>query len=297
MSLGSARGKIILLGEHAVVYGVPALAAGIDRGAIARVEPADSDKILFGTQELTSEHELYEGLRLVREAFHVPPLRLELSLQIPAGSGLGASAALGVATARAVAQLAPNPIADRHLLSIVAQWERVFHGNPSGIDAAAAFHAGVLRYVRGEEPERVRLRAQLTIVITISGPPANTREMVEGVARLREQRPEAFDKTLTSIASLISNATLCLRSGDREGLGKLMDLNQMLLSTWMVSTPEIERACHTARRAGAYGAKLTGSGGGGCTIALTPEDPEPVLRALRAEGFECFACEIGENQS
>jgi mevalonate kinase len=117
--------------------------------------------------------------------------------------------------------------------------------------------------------------------------------MVEGVARLSARRPDLVGKSVSGITALVENARLCIEAGDAPGLGKLMDLNQMLLAGLMVSTEGIERACATARSAGALGAKLTGAGGGGCVIALADLDPEPILTAWRAEGLECFAATVG----
>jgi mevalonate kinase len=129
---------------------------------------------------------------------------------------------------------------------------------------------------------------ELPLAIAIAGPPASTRAMVEGVAKLRERRREVFEKTLAGIRSLVENARLCLEVGDIVGLAKLMDYNQMLLSGLFVSTEGIERACQIARGAGALGAKLTGAGGGGCVVAVAPE-PLPVLEAWRSAGLECFS--------
>jgi mevalonate kinase len=119
--------------------------------------------------------------------------------------------------------------------------------------------------------------------------------MVEAVARLRERRPELVDKTMSGIAALVQNAKLCVESGDVIGLGRLLDLNQMLLSGLFVSTEGIERACAVARQAGALGAKLTGSGGGGAVIALVGADPAPVLSALTEAGFEAFESVVRAN--
>jgi mevalonate kinase len=115
--------------------------------------------------------------------------------------------------------------------------------------------------------------------------------MVDSVARLRERRPEIVDKTFEGIRSLVSNARLAIEAGDRFALGRLMDLNQMLLSGLYVSTPEIERMCALAREAGALGAKLTGAGGGGSVVALVPSSAvaEAVLAAWKAEKFDGFA--------
>jgi len=123
--------------------------------------------------------------------------------------------------------------------------------------------------------------------------------MVAEVARLKARRPEVFAKSMEGIRSLVKNARLALEAGDVPGLGRLMDLNQMLLSGLMVSTAEIEQACRIARDAGAFGAKLTGAGGGGAVVAVCDRDPAPVLRAWRDAGLDCFSATVessGEEQ-
>ncbi len=298
---GIAPGKVILLGEHAVVYGVPALAAALDQGARARVAEGDVDAIRFDGVPLAPEHELYRGLAAARSLLGAPPVTLELGLDIPRGSGLGASAALGVATARALGELIAARSGDRPSQARIAaaadSWERVFHGNPSGVDRAAAMGHGVLRYVRGEEPVPIVSARILPLVIAVAGPPASTREMVDGVARLCTHNPEQFAKNLAAIHALVDAATGYLRSGDLASLGKLLDLCQMILAGWMLSTEAIERALGVARGAGALGAKLTGSGGGGCIVALAPGDQEAekIEQALNESDFPAFRCNIGAN--
>ncbi len=289
----SASGKVILLGEHAVVYGVPALAAGLSRGARARATPAERDSIAFNGEELPSSHELLTALRETRTSLGVQPVRLELTLEVPAGAGLGGSASLGVATTRALAASKSELPSERDILRIVDQWERLFHGNASGVDARASFFGGVIRFVRGEEPAQIPLARPLTLVVSMAAPPASTKTMVESVARLRATRPEKFEGTLASIGALVESAVGCLRVGDVRGLGKLMDLNHMLLGSWLLSTQELEDACRVAREAGALGAKMTGSGGGGAIIALVGESPDPVLMALESAGYPSFVSTIG----
>lgn len=296
-----AAGKVILLGEHAVVYGAPALAAALDRGALARAQPAERDRLVLGAR---SEPEVdgsdaLRALAALRASLGAPSHAVEAELEVPAGSGLGASAALGVAIARAVLlALEPDTAlaserACARVLAAAAAWEGVFHGNASGVDAAAAASSGCIHFSRAGGSEPVRLERPLPLAVAVAGPPASTREMVEGVARLRARRPEIVDKAVSGVTALVNNARLCLEAGDLTGLGKLMDLNQMLLSGLMVSTEAIERACDAARRAGALGAKLTGAGGGGCVVALSDGDAEPILAAWRAEGLPCFAATVG----
>jgi mevalonate kinase len=217
-------------------------------------------------------------------------------LELPAGSGLGVSAALGVALARAVLgvtrESSPPDVSER-VLAAAAAWEGVFHGAPSGVDAAVAERGGCIQFSRGGGIEPVRLARPLPLVVAVAGPPASTKLMVSEVARLRERRPDVVRKAFDGILALVNNARLCLEAGDLPGLGKLMDLNQMLLAGLMVSTEGIERVCDIARKAGALGAKLTGAGGGGVVVALADLDPAPLLAALRAEHVECFSATVG----
>jgi mevalonate kinase len=173
-------------------------------------------------------------------------------------------------------------------------WERIFHGNPSGIDTAAAALGGCFRFTRARGAEPIAPACELVICVGLSGSTASTRTMVEGVARLREKRPEMVDRSIAGIAALVDNAKLAIEAGDLVGLGKLMDLNQMLLAGLMLSTEQLEQLCHIARGAGALGAKLTGKGGGGAVIALAEgEDAAaPVLAAWRAAGYEGFCTKV-----
>jgi mevalonate kinase len=279
---------------------VPALSVGIARGAHARAAPSERSTLRIGDRaaELGDGSEVARGLEALLDALGARNLAVEVTLELPAGCGLGASAAIGVASAKAVLELLEprvTPTFERVFTAAMA-WEQVFHGNPSGVDAAASTRGGCIQYSKGEGVELVGLGRSLPLVIAVAGPPASTREMVESVARLKERRPEVVQKTLDGILSLVKNARLCLESGDSPGLGQLMNLNQMLLSGLHVSTEGIERACALARDAGALGAKLTGAGGGGSVVALADLDPEPVLRAWRNEGLECFATEVAPTE-
>lgn len=292
------RGKVILLGEHAVVYGRPALAAGIERGVRARFTPAARTTMHLPAWGLEvapeGESELSRALAAaMAEHPDAPPVRLELDVGLPAGAGLGCSAALGVAVVRALARAAGEAPSDAVVAARALGWERVFHGNPSGVDNTMAAHGGIALYRRGEPLERVWARRPLRCVIGESREAASTRAMVEGVARLRERDPARFDKTLEAIEALVQNAKLAVEGGDLRALGQLMDLNHSLLSAWMLSTEALEEMIAAARGAGARGAKLTGSGGGGCMIALVEDDAtaEKVREAVEATGHRAFVAE------
>lgn len=301
MGTGRASGKVILFGEHAVVYGVSAIAGGISRGARATATQAAFDEVRIAGELVGPDSELSKALASCRASLHLPPARVDFDLDLPAGSGLGASAALGVSAARALADLFGKRPTERDIFLAAQAWETVFHGTPSGVDVAAAMASRVIRFSKIEDPEPLILSSPLRLVVAQAGPPASTREMVEGVARFKERNPSKFDRTLEAIAALVENALLLLRSGDLSAVGKLMDLNQMLLAGWMLSTEEIEHACRLAREKGALGAKLTGAGGGGCVIALAgkagTEDAEArahrLLDAYSTADITAFTTTIG----
>lgn len=294
-----ACGKVILLGEHAVVYGVPALAVGIDRGAHARAAPrtpGPSRLLVHGwnitVYEDQLEHDLARAFRALLEAAraHSPSLEaqdVEVDASLPPGGGLGCSAAIGVAIARA---LCPHAGHDA-IQALAMGWERVFHGNPSGVDAAVAARGGCVLFRRGDPIEPVRVRGPLQLCIGNTGRASSTKAMVEGVARLRDGQQDVVDRSFEAVGALVQSARLALEAGDRIALGRLMDRNQTLLGGLSLSTPEIETMCGLARDAGALGAKLTGAGGGGCVVALVPTQvvADAVLEAWKGEGLEGFS--------
>ena len=292
--VGRGNGKTVLLGEHAVVYGMPAIAAGIELGAVARAEPSAKSSIRIAERLATSGDgsELLKALEQTQDELGLGAHRLEVDVNLPLGSGLGGSAAIGVAVTRALLSAHGEVESRERVLAGAAAWEQVFHGNPSGVDAAAAYAGGCIWFSKAGGIEPMFVAVPLRLAICLAGPPASTKQMVESVRRLGERRPDLLGKSLAGIESLVKNAKLCIEAGDLRALGQLMNYNQMLLSGLFLSTPEIERACAVAREAGALGAKLTGAGGGGAVIALCDTSSQPVEDALRDAGFTAFSSEI-----
>jgi mevalonate kinase len=296
---GRGQGKVILLGEHAVVYGVPALAAALGTGATAVARAGERDRLRispWGVDVGTSDDlPLARALAAMLEARgpRRGPADVDAEITLPGGAGLGSSAALGVAVLRAIDALEGVTRDDDDAQRLALAWERVFHGNPSGVDTAMAISGGLAIYRRtpaeGQKSlERVVARDPLVLVVGHSGDGASTRTMVEEVARQRARDPARFEKTLAGIEALVNNGRLAAESGDVRALGQLFDMNQLLLASWMVSTPALEDMCSAARAAGALGAKLTGGGGGGCMLALAKNDAAAagIAEALTALGKE-----------
>lgn len=284
-----AHGKLLLFGEHAVVYGEPALAAALTVGVEARVTGRRAAHLTIPAWSIDvsgdADHRVAAALRALRAAlpFDASGYDLHLEASLPAGAGVGSSAAMAVAAARALAEAAGQTLAPAELFEAAMAAERVFHGNPSGLDHAVAIHGGLMHFVRGTPPQMrpVALGGAFRFLVAQVEAGADTGRMVASVAALREAHPVAR-ALCTSVGALVAEAEAALTAGDAAAVGRLMNLNHGLLSALGVSTARLDTAVHAARTAGALGAKLTGAGGGGCMVALVTDATAPAVAAALA---------------
>jgi mevalonate kinase len=296
--MGFGRGKVILLGEHAVVHGYPAIAVGIERGVHAEAMPAERDLLLLQPWDLRLEPDP-EGDEPLQRAFaavlatyeHRPPLEVTGTAELPAGAGLGCSAAIGVAVLDAIDTALGRTRSRTELAEAALVWEKVFHGNPSGIDNTMSAIGGVALFRRGEPLRPLHSNKPLHLVVGYSGESSSTKEMVASVRRQLERDRERVTKTFEGIETLVRNAKLAIEAGDLLALGQLLDLNHTLLSSLMLCTTKLDAMCQAARRAGALGAKMTGAGGGGCMFALAPKHEE-AERLREVLGEDAFVAEV-----
>ncbi len=310
MVTASASGKVILLGEHSVVYGRPAIAAPLS-GLRARVTltphsgplhiQAPAVGIDAPLPDLPPDHPLARIVLLTAEHYQLPLPRAVLRIEsdIPVASGLGSGAAVSTAIVRALVawyNVRPDPA---RVSALVYEVEKIHHGTPSGIDNTVIAYEQPVYFVRGRPPERFSPRIPLPLIIADSGIPSPTREVVGDLRRRWEADPSRYEGLFDRIAAEVEAARRAIEEGDLPELGKRMGRNHELLREIGVSSAALDRLVEAARGAGALGAKLSGAGWGGNVIALVePPQAGEVERALREAGArEVWRTDVGTGVS
>lgn len=287
-----ANGKVILGGEHAVVHGCPALALGIPRALELRCSPGEDPQSLvlrvptwsldrrFLAKSDAKQDRLEQAvLAIFREAGVQPwGYTIQGDTPLPAGAGLGSSAALCVA----LAKLALGPeVSDGDVFFLSMVGEAVFHGDPSGIDSELALHGGLLRFTKGQASEPLSLGHPLRLWVISSKQSRQSADLVAKVQARMQRLPGLAAPTWDLFSAQVSGMQECLLGNDLERLGEIMHMQHHLLATLGVSTPTLDSLVHCAMQAGALGAKLTGAGGGGCVLVLPPACPGPFASSLQ----------------
>jgi mevalonate kinase len=306
---GSGYGKVILFGEHFVVHGLPGIVSAIDSTTDAEVKKTakginvnDERKTAKGYSEEKRLQQI-ESIERMLKAMGIDPkngLNIWIGGTLPGFSGLGASAASSVAIARAIAQELDMQISDAKINQIAYEGEKAYAGNPSGIDNTAATYGGLMWFKKDpaggpDKVEKLHVRRPIEIVIGSTGKVANTKAMVEGVAERKNKNPEKYDPIFKQAQNIAIAGRRALEAYDIKKVGELMNENHRLLQEIGVSSKELDLLVDLARKKGAFGAKLTGGGGGGCMVAVTPgKDLQgQVLSAIKSLGFEVMATKIG----
>lgn len=291
-AVGTAGGKLILLGEHSVVFGHPALAAALPFGVRMEAEPADDGVVLVGA-DIPADPRVAEATARIAAIVGVTGARVRVTSELPAGGGLGSSAAFAVALARALGAL-NGGVDEAQVAEAALASELLFHGRPSGVDHTACARGGIILYRRGEPPEvqSVRPARPLSLVIALSGRARSTGAKVASLhAKMADDAPR-WAPVVSRMGALSIDGARAIEAGELSALGALMDEAHGLLVRCELSCPELDEIVRLAKGAGALGAKLTGAGGGGAAIALV-EDPAPVARAIRSAGYDVRLASLG----
>lgn len=310
----SVPGKIILFGEHAVVYGQPAIAVPVDQirahvrittrpqespGRMRILAPAVD--LACDLDELSPDHPLAAAVKGVldsrqTELEQLPACTLEITSTIPVASGLGSGAAVSVAIIRALGKLLGQPLSDEQVSALAYEVEKIHHGTPSGIDNTVVTYAQPVYFQREEPIETFTIAEPFTIVIADTGLPSPTKKAVGDVRAAWQADPEGYEHLFATAGDIARRARQAIENGTPEQLGPLMNANHSLLQKMGVSSPELDHLIEAARQAGALGAKLSGGGRGGNMIALvSPQTAKTIARSLRQAGaVNTIATIVGE---
>jgi mevalonate kinase len=297
----SAPGKIILFGEHAVVYGRPAVAVPViqvsARVTVTMTKAPVSDPVLIqapdiGLQALLSDlpdsQPLKAAITRTAKALNLsklPPCTVRIESTIPVAAGLGSGAAVTIAIARALSAALGNPLNDEQVCALAFVVEKIHHGTPSGIDNTVITYARPVYFIKGKPIQRLIVGRPFNIVIADTGIATPTAKAVGDVRQAWKADKDHYEAVFDSIGALADSARQAIEHGAVELLGPLMDANHGLLRKLGVSCPELDALVLSARKAGAWGAKLSGGGRGGNMIALVNKtQASKVAAALQSAG-------------
>ena len=302
----SGYGKVILLGEHAVVYERYAVAAPINLAMQAKVWDSDNGVHLliprWGVEEKIQKgadhkYSIYKSLDMILEKLKLSDrsIKIEVFPHIPRAMGLGGSAALAVSIIRALDHHFNLDLSETEINELAYESEILAHGSASGIDNTLATYGKFILYKKGSPAimRQVKVQNPIPIVIGLTGIESLTAKMVSIVKNAWENNRNLYERIFNEISGLANESVKAIESYDLKQLGELMNINQGLLNALQVSSQELEVLIDIARRNGAYGAKLTGAGGGGAMVALCPENAEVIASAMRRAGYDAMVTQIG----
>lgn len=310
----SAPAKIILFGEHFVVYGSPAILASINRRINVEVKKGGREgKVTIRSDIAAGEFDgstfkLIEGSNLARSALEPiyyaakqalaarkqqGGLEIDMNSDIPYSVGLGSSAASLVATIAAVEALVGKPDRKKICESAI-EAERIIHNNSSGADCFVSAFGGLIYYSKGDGFKKIESKSTLFMVLGDTGIKHNTGELVSSVRKLKETNQMGFAGLMAQSKDICNQALIALNSGNADQLGMLMNENQMLLVRLGVSHEKADELIGIARESGALGAKITGAGGGGAIIAVAAnrQDSEKITAEIKEAGYSAFEIAI-----
>ena len=287
----TSPGKIILFGEHAVVYGKPAIAAPVNSlttNVKLKITDDEISKIIITDKSLTPEerNRLEELLELVKKELVIKDnFHITIDSSVPISSGMGSSASLCVSIVKSLLLHKNNSVDVEELSKLALIGEKIFHGNPSGIDTNVISYNQTLFFQKKKKNEFIKIKKPLNILIADSGIKGSTKRAVSLVKKKYEENKIIYSKIFDDMEKISIVSKKAIEEGDIEKLGRMMTLNHALLKMIGVTNEKLDYMFSSAIDYGAYGAKISGAGMGGNIIALVKEeDIENITEALRENG-------------
>ena len=303
-SKASAPGKVILFGEHFVVYGVKAILCSINKRVTVTAEKTSERKIIINSEIgnlILEPNKLISEINSPLKPFYYlankaiknqnTGIEIKINSEIPLGAGLGSSSACCVAGAAAIFKLFEN-VSKERILELAIEAERTIFENTSGADCTVCTYGGIIEYGKKQGFKKIEDEPNFQLVIANSNIEHSTESMVSGVKTFVIKNKEGFSKLLNQESKLVEDVLKLLKENNSEELGEKINQNQKYLETIGISNNQLRKMIEIGQKT-SFGAKITGSGGGGCIFALTNEsNVKQTLKEFKDKNFECFSAEI-----
>ena len=303
-SIASAPGKVILFGEHFVVYGVKAILCSINKRVTVTAEKTSERKISInskiGKLELEPDKPISEINSPLKPFYYLANksienkdsgIRIQIDSEIPLGAGLGSSSACCVAGAAAIFKLFGN-ISREEVLKLAIEAERTIFENTSGADCTVCTYGGIMEYDKNKGFKKIQYKPNFQLVIINSNIEHSTQSMVSKVKEFENKNTEEFSRLSNLESELVEDVLKLVKENKIQEIGQKMNQNQKYLENIGISNKELTKMIRIGQES-SFGAKITGSGGGGCIFALTNESNlQNILKKFKDNNYECFSTKI-----
>ena len=303
-SIASAPGKVILFGEHFVVYGVKAILCSINKRVTVTAEKTSERKISInskiGKLEIEPDKPISEINSPLKPFYYLANksienkdsgIRIQIDSEIPLGAGLGSSSACCVAGAAAIFKLFGN-ISREEVLKLAIEAERTIFENTSGADCTVCTYGGIMEYDKNKGFKKIEYEPNFQLVIINSNIEHSTQSMVSKVKEFENKNTEEFSRLSDLESKLVEDVLKLVKENKIQEIGQKMNQNQKYLENIGISNKELTKMIRIGQES-SFGAKITGSGGGGCIFALTNESNlQNILKKFKDNNYECFSTKI-----
>ena len=304
ISKASAPGKVILFGEHFVVYGVKAILCAINKRVTVTAENIEtkiiSIKSNIGDLELQPNKPISEIDSPLKPFYYLANkmiqnqntgIKIIVESEIPLGVGLGSSSACCVAGAAAISRLFSDTSKEK-ILELAIEAEKTIFQNTSGADCTVCTYGGIMEFSKENGYTKIKSEPNFHLVIANSNIEHSTELVVNEVKSFKEKNEEGFSKLCDNETNLVEDVLELLKENNTKKLGEKINQNQKYLEAIGVSNEKIKEMIQIGIKS-SFGAKITGAGGGGCIFALTDEtNLNETIDQFRNKSFECFSVKI-----